>query len=191
MCTRKIIKIFVNKLLFMSTLLKLKKINLKYQTGKDSISVLKNIDLNIKVINGSVSGSTSSGGLNRADWSLSEPGIDLIILGLGANDMLRGIQPEETEKNLEKIIKVAQNKKIKIILAGMMAPDTHGEKYKKEFDAIYPKLSKKYNLALIPFLLEGVALNPSLNQQDGIHPNKDGTIKVSETIKKSIINIIN
>ena len=152
---------------------------------------LKQAGLNIKVINGSVSGSTSSGGLNRADWSLSEPGIDLIILGLGANDMLRGIQPEETERNLEQIINVAQNKKIKIILAGMVAPDTHGEKYKKEFDAIYPKLSKKYNLALIPFLLEGVALNPSLNQQDGIHPNKDGTIKVSETIKKSIINIIN
>lgn len=152
---------------------------------------LKQAGLNIKVINGSVSGSTSSGGLNRADWSLSEPGIDLIILGLGANDMLRGIQPEETERNLEQIIKVAQNKKIKIILAGMVAPDTHGKKYKKEFDAIYPKLSKKYNLVFIPFLLEGVALNPSLNQQDGIHPNKEGTIKVSETIKKSIINILN
>ena len=107
---------------------------------------LKQAGLNIKVINGSVSGSTSSGGLNRADWSLSEPGIDLIILGLGANDMLRGIQPEETERNLEQIINVAKNKKIKIILAGMVAPDTHGEKYKKEFDAIYPKLSKKYNL---------------------------------------------
>ena len=65
------------------------------------------------------------------------------------------------------------------------------KKYKKKFDAIYPKLSKKYNLAFIPFLLEGVALNPSLNQQDGIHPNKEGTIKVSETIKKSIINILN
>ena len=156
--------------------------------------VFKNMSRTVferKVINGSVSGSTSSGGLNRADWSLSEPGIDLIILGLGANDMLRGIQPEETERNLEQIIKVAQNKKIKIILAGMVAPDTHGEKYKKAFDIIYPKLSKKYNLALIPFLLEGVALNPSLNQQDGIHPNKEGIIKVSETIKKSIINIIN
>ena len=143
---------------------------------------LKEAGLNIKVINGSVSGSTTSGGLNRVDWSLSEPGIDLIILGLGANDMLRGIQPDETNKNLEQIIN---------ILAGMVAPDTHGEKYKKEFDAIHPKLSQKYNLVLIPFLLEGVALNPSLNQQDGIHPNKDGTIKVSETIKKSIINIIN
>ena len=147
--------------------------------------------LNIKIINGSVSGSTSSGGLNIAEWSLSEPDIDLIILGLGANDMLRGIKPEETEKNLEEIIKIANNKKIKIIIAGMVAPTTHGAEYKKEFDAIYPKLSKKYNLPLIPFLLEGVALDPSLNQQDGIHPNREGTIKVSETIKKSIINILN
>ena len=147
--------------------------------------------LNIKIINGSVSGSTSSGGLNIAEWSLSEPGIDLMILGLGANDMLRGIKPEETEKNLEEIIKIANNKKIKIIIAGMVTPTTHGAEYKKKFDAIYPKLSKKYNLPLIPFLLEGVALDPSLNQQDGIHPNKEGTIKVSETIKKSIINILN
>ena len=152
---------------------------------------LKKDGFNIQVINGSVSGSTSSGGLNRAEWSLSAPGIDLIILGMGANDMLRGIQPDETEKNLEQIIKIAQKKNIKIILAGMVAPDSHGKKYKKKFDAIYPKLAKKYNLVLIPFLLEGVALNPSLNQQDGIHPNKDGTIKVSETIEKSIINMIN
>ncbi len=152
---------------------------------------LKQAGLNIKVINGSVSGSTSSGGLNRADWSLSEPGIDLIILGLGANDMLRGIQPEETERNIEQIINIAKNKKIKIILAGMVVPNTYGEQYKNAFDTIYPKLSKKYELALIPFLLEGVALNPSLNQKDGIHPNKEGIIKVSETIKKKIINILN
>ena len=152
---------------------------------------LKKAGLDIKVINGSVSGSTSSGGLNRANWSLSEPGIDLIILGLGANDMLRGIQPEETERNLEQIIDIANDKKIKIILAGMVAPNTHGEKYKKQFDTIYPKLSKKYNLPLIPFLLEGVALNPILNQQDGIHPNQKGTIIVSETIQKSIINNLN
>jgi len=142
--------------------------------------------LNIKVINGSVSGSTSSGGLNRAEWSLSEPGIDLIILGLGANDMLRGIQPDETERNLEEIIKIANRKKIKIIIAGMVAPTTHGTKYKKNFDAIYPKLSKKYNLPLIPFLLEGVALDPNLNQQDGIHPNKAGTIVISNTIQDII-----
>ena len=151
---------------------------------------LKQAGFNIQVINGSVSGSTSSGGLNRAEWSLSDPGIDLIILGMGANDMLRGIQPDETKKNLEQIIEIAKKKEIEIILAGMIAPTTHGIKYKKDFDAIYPKLSKKHNLLLIPFLLEGVALNPSLNQQDGIHPNQQGTIKISENIKKSIIAIL-
>ena len=148
---------------------------------------LKKDGLNIEVINGSVSGSTSSGGLNRAEWSMSENGVDLIILGLGANDMLRGIQPNETEKNLEEIINIANNKKIKIIIAGMIAPTSHGAEYKKEFDEIYPKLSKKYNLPLIPFLLKGVALDPSLNQQDGIHPNKEGTIIISKTLQKIII----
>ena len=148
---------------------------------------LKKDGLNIEVINGSVSGSTSSGGLNRAEWSMSENGVDLIILGLGANDMLRGIQPNETEKNLEEIINIANNKKIKIIIAGMIAPTSHGAEYKKEFDKIYLKLSKKYNLPLIPFLLEGVALDPSLNQQDGIHPNKEGTIIISKTLQKIII----
>ncbi|ETA69850.1 lysophospholipase L1-like esterase [Candidatus Pelagibacter ubique HIMB083] len=151
---------------------------------------LKQAGLNIKVINGSVSGSTSSGGLNRADWSLSEPGIDLIILGLGANDMLRGIQPEETEKNLEKIIEIAKSKSIDIILAGMLAPTSHGAEYKKKFDQIYLNLSKKYNLKLIPFFLEGVAFNRSLNLSDGIHPNKEGTVVLSSTLKKTILDYI-
>ena len=151
---------------------------------------LKNSGFNIKVINGSVSGSTSSAGLNRVDWTLSEPNLDLMVLGLGANDMLRGIDPNETEKNLEEIIKAANEKKIKVILAGMYAPTTHGANYKKEFDKIFPKLSKKYKLTLIPFLLEGVALNPKLNQSDGIHPNFQGTLLVSQTIKETIIKLI-
>ena len=147
---------------------------------------LKSEGYDIKVINGSVSGSTSSGGLNRAEWTLSEANIDLMILSLGANDMLRGINPDETKKNLEQIITIALNKNIKIILAGMIAPTSHGTTYKKQFDAIYPKLSKKYNLPLISFLLEGVALDPNLNLQDGIHPNKEGTIIISETLQKII-----
>ena len=146
---------------------------------------------NITIVNGSVSGSTSSGGLNRVDWTISEPDLNLIVIGLGANDMLRGIKPQETKKNLEKIIQVIQKKKIKIILAGMIAPTSHGTSYKKEFDQIYPELSKKYSLPLIPFLLEGVALNPELNQSDGIHPNEKGTLVISETIKKSILKIKN
>ena len=151
---------------------------------------LKKDGFNIQVINGSVSGSTSSSGLNRADWSLSEPGIDLIILGLGANDMLRGISPIETEKNLEKIIQIAKLKNIEIILAGMIAPTTHGFNYKKKFDNIYPNLAKKYDLNLIPFLLEGVALKPEFNQDDGMHPNAKGTLIISDTIEKSIISFI-
>ena len=143
--------------------------------------------LNIEVINGSVSGSTSSGGLNRAEWTLSESDVDLMILGLGANDMLRGINPKETKKNLEQIIKIAQDKSIEVVLAGMIAPSSHGFKYKKNFDKIYPDLSKKYKLTLIPFLLEGVALKPKYNLSDGIHPNKKGTIIISNTLKKAIL----
>jgi acyl-CoA thioesterase-1 len=150
---------------------------------------LKKSGHEIKVINGSVSGSISSGGLNRVDWTLSEPDIDLMILGLGANDMLRGINPSETEKNLEKIILAAKDKNIEIILAGMYAPTTHGVNYKNDFDNIYTSLSKKYDLTLIPFLLEGVALNPELNQSDGMHPNYEGTLVVSKTIKETILEI--
>jgi acyl-CoA thioesterase-1 len=142
----------------------------------------------IEVINGSVSGSTSSGGLNRAEWTLSESDVDLMILGLGANDMLRGINPKETKKNLEQIIKIAQDKNIEVVLAGLIAPTSHGFKYKKNFDKIYPDLSKKYKLTLIPFLLEGVALKPEYNLSDGIHPNEKGTIIISNTLKKAILN---
>ena len=145
---------------------------------------------NIKIINGSVSGSTSSGGLNRVKWTLEEPNINLLILGLGANDMLRGIDPKETKNNLDNIIQAAQTKNIKVILAGMLAPTTHGIEYKKNFDKIYLTLSAKYKLPLIPFLLEGVAMKPDLNQSDGIHPNKQGTLVMSATLEKTIINFV-
>ena len=144
----------------------------------------------IKIVDGSVSGSTSAGGLNRVEWTLSDPNIDLIILGLGANDMLRGLKPEETKKNLEKIIQISIQRNIEVILAGMIAPSTYGVDYKKKFDDIYPNLANKYNLNLIPFLLEGVALNPEYNQSDGIHPNEKGTLIISKTLQMSIVNNI-
>jgi len=148
---------------------------------------LRSEGYDIEVINGSVSGNTSLDGLNGIEETLSELGIDLIILGLGANDMLRKINPNETKQNLEKIIKIIQDKNIKIILAGMVASTSYGLNYKKKFDKIFPDLSKKYDLPLIPFLLDGVALNPNFNQSDGMHPNKKGTLIISETVKKSII----
>tara|TARA_B100000073_G_scaffold183823_1_gene151964 strand:+ start:2462 stop:3073 length:612 start_codon:yes stop_codon:yes gene_type:complete len=147
--------------------------------------------LKVNVINASVSGDTSAGGLNRIDWTISEKNIDIILLGLGANDMLRGIIPNETEKNLEEIIIKILNKKIQIVIAGMIAPDSHGDDYKNEFDKIFKRLSIKYELDFIPFLLDGVALNPDLNLDDGMHPNEKGVIVISKNIEKKLLNILN
>ena len=149
---------------------------------------LKEAGYNIKVINGSVSGDTSEDGLDRIEQYTSDSSIDLIILGLGANDMLRRINPGRTEGNLRNIIEIIKTNNIDIILAGMKASPTNGLAYKKKFDDIFPKLAKEFDLNLIPFLLKKVALNPKLNQSDGIHPNYEGAKVISETIKESIIN---
>ena len=149
---------------------------------------LKDAGYNIEIINGSVSGDTSKDGLDRIQEYTSDSDVDLIILGLGANDMLRRINPDQTEKNLRNIIEIIKKNNIKVILAGMKASPTNGLAYKKKFDDIFPKLAKEYNLDLIPFLLQKVALNPKLNQSDGIHPNYEGIIIISKTIKQSIIN---
>ena len=149
---------------------------------------LKETGYNIRVINGSFSGDTSEDGLYRIEEYTSDSDIDLIVLGLGANDMLRRINPDQIESNLRKIIEIIKTKNIKIILAGMKASPTNGLAYKKKFDNIFPKLAEEYDLTLIPFLLKKVALNPKLNQSDGIHPNIEGAKVISETIKESIIN---
>ena len=151
---------------------------------------LKSEGYKIEVINGSVSGNTSLDGLNRIEETLSKQSVDLIILGLGANDMLRQINPNETEKNMEKIIKIIKDKNINIILAGMVASPSNGLDYKKKFDKIFPNLAKKYDLSLIPFLLKGVALKPKFNLSDGMHPNKDGILLISKTLEQGIFNLI-
>jgi len=143
----------------------------------------------IQIFNGSISGDTSLDGLDRIEDELSDASYDLIIIGLGANDMLRRINPDQTRQNLEDMINIIINNNIKIILAGMVASPTNGVSYKKKFDKIYPNLSKKFELELIPFLLKGVALNPSLNQADGIHPNEKGVLIISETLKDSILKL--
>ena len=151
---------------------------------------LKSEGYNIEVINGSISGNTSLDGLDRIKETLSELDVDLIILGLGANDMLRKINPKQTEQNLEKMIKIIQDKNINIILAGMVASPSNGLSYKKKFDKTFSNLAKKYDIQLIPFLLDGVALKPELNLSDGMHPNEKGVLIISETIKKSVIKIL-
>ena len=102
--------------------------------------------------------------------------------------MLRRINPNQTKQNLDKIINIILDNNIKVILAGMVASPTNGLSYKKKFDKIYPDLSKKFELELIPFLLKGVALNPNFNQDDGLHPNEKGVLIIAETIKRSITN---
>ena len=163
----------------------------KYHLSNVLEKSLNKKGLKVKVINASVSGDTSAGGLNRIAWTISEKNIDIILLGLGANDMLRGISPNETEKNLEEIIIKILNKKIQIVIAGMIAPDSHGDDYKNEFDKIFKRLSIKYELDFIPFLLDGVALNPDLNLDDGMHPNEKGVIIISKNIEEKLVNILN
>ena len=149
---------------------------------------LKSEGYEIQVFNGSVSGDTSLDGLDRIEDELLDESYDLIIIGLGANDMLRRINPNQTKQNLDKIINIILDNNIKVILAGMVASPTNGLSYKKKFDKIYPDLSKKFELELIPFLLKGVALNPNFNQDDGLHPNEKGVLIIAETIKRSITN---
>jgi len=143
-----------------------------------------------QITNASVSGDTSNGGLNRLSWSLQDD-YDLFILGLGANDMLRGISPETTKSNLEEIIRSVQKKKIPILLTGMQAPSSYGQDYQSSFNSIYPQLAKEYEIFLYPFLLEGVALDPGLNQSDGKHPNAQGIALISKKITEKIKNILN
>ena len=143
-----------------------------------------------QITNASVSGDTSNGGLNRVSWSLQDE-YDLFILGLGANDMLRGISPKTTKSNLEEIIKIVQKKNIPILLTGMQAPSSYGQDYQSTFNSIYPQLAEEYQIFLYPFLLEGVALNANLNQSDGKHPNSKGISLISKKIAEKIKNILN
>jgi acyl-CoA thioesterase-1 len=148
------------------------------------------LNISNQVVNASVSGDTSNGGLNRLAWSLQD-NYDLFILGLGANDMLRGLSPETTKANLELIIQFVQEKEIPILLTGMVAPSAYGKEYQNQFNSLYLDLAEQYNLAFYPFLLEGVALKPELNQSDGKHPNQEGIQLISQKLAKIIKKIIN
>ena len=143
----------------------------------------------IKVINKSVAGDTTLDGLNRIDIALKENNYDLVIIGLGANDMLRNIKPQNTKRNLEKIIKKLKQREISILLTGMVSSPSRGLKYKKEFDNIFKDLSDQYDLYYYPFLLKDVALKPKYNQSVGIHPNFKGLSIISKNLKNSIIDL--
>lgn len=140
-----------------------------------------------EVVNAGVSGDTSLGGLERVDWVLEQENAQILILELGANDLLRGLPVAKMKQNLAKIIEKAKAKNIKVMLCGMLAPPTMGAQYQRDYVAVFPDLASQYKVeAFMPFILEGVALNPKLNQADNIHPNAEGEKIMTENVYKTL-----
>ena len=135
----------------------------------------------VKVINAGNSGDTTAAGRARLDWALAEEP-DLVLVELGGNDSLRGIEPSDTYRNLDRILGRLTDDGFPVLLAGMRAPRNLGEDYAAEFDAVFPRLAEKHGVAFYPFFLDGVALDPALNQADGIHPNAAGVAVIVERI---------
>lgn len=137
--------------------------------------------LNYEVVNAGVSGDTSAGGLSRLDWAL-DGDVRVLIVALGGNDGLRALPPDELKQNLASIIERAQSRHITVVLAGMEAPPNFGRDYVVKFHRVYPDLAHQYHLALVPFLLQGVAGSETLNQRDGIHPTAEGARIVADNV---------
>lgn len=145
-----------------------------------------------KVVNAGLSGETTAGGNSRIDWVLERQPVDIFVLELGANDGLRGLDPEQTEKNLKEMIdKVrAANPDVEIILAGMLVPPSMGQTYSQKFSQVFPEVAVDKNVKLIPFLLEDVAGEPELNQADGIHPTAEGAKIVAQNVWEVLKGVI-
>jgi len=139
----------------------------------------------VKIINAGESGATSASGPKKIKWYLkAKP--EILVLALGANDGLRGLSLKETEKNLSLVIETALAQRVRILLVGMKMPVNYGEPYRTEFFELFKKLSIKYKLDLVPFLLEGVGGVSKLNLPDGIHPNPDGHKIMAKTVLKKL-----
>jgi acyl-CoA thioesterase I len=141
------------------------------------------------VTNAGVSGDTASGGLGRLDWSVPQ-GTEAVILGLGANDALRGIDPSVTKAALDKILGRLEQRHIAVLLAGMHSPRNMGTDYVKAFDAIYPALASTHPVVFYPFFLDGVATDATLNQADGLHPNAAGVDAIVARIMPQVETLI-
>lgn len=147
---------------------------------------LRDSGVDAKVINGGVSGDTSAGGLARLDWLMSDKP-DLVIVELGANDGLRGLDPANTSDNLDRIIARIRKSGARVLLTGMVAPANLGAEYGEKFASLYPALAQKHGTAFYPFFLDGVAMDPALNQEDGIHPTAEGIAMIVEKMLPIVI----
>ena len=132
-----------------------------------------------RVVNAGVSGDTSAGARARLDWVFRDKP-ELIFLCIGSNDGLRGLPVKEMEANLRAILDRAREERCRVVLAGAMLPENYGPEYREAFRAVFPRVAKAYKAAFLPFLLEGVALRPELNQEDGIHPNAEGARRIAD-----------
>jgi acyl-CoA thioesterase-1 len=137
-------------------------------------------------LNAGVSGDTSLGGLERIDWVLEQEGVEILILELGANDLLRGIPVARMKSNLDQIIRKAKAKNVTVLLCGMLAPPTMGSDYQRDYSSAFPDLANEHKVAYLPFLLENVAMKRELNQADGIHPNAEGTKIMTANVYKEL-----
>ena len=151
---------------------------------------LKAKDAAVTIVNAGVSGDTASAGLDRIDWSVPE-GTDAVILELGANDALRGLDPKLTKAALDTILKKLEARHVAVLLAGMQAPRNMGADYTREFDAIYPALASTHPVVFYPFFLDGVAADPKLNQGDGLHPNVAGVDAIVARILPAVEELMN
>lgn len=143
--------------------------------------------LEFRVINAGVSGDTSAGGLRRIDWLLRQP-VAVLVLELGANDMLRGQDVVALRENLRAIVERTrvENPDVRIVVAGMRAAPNLGPDYVSAFEAVYPELAAEVDAVLVPFILDGIAGDPALNQPDGIHPTAEGHRRIAETLWETL-----
>lgn len=142
-----------------------------------------------QVVNSGLSGSTTASAVARVKWQLKQKP-DLILLALGANDGLRGLSVESVEKNLSEALKACLEAKVKVVLVGIKLPPNYGADYIKRFEAVFPRLAKKFNVPLIPFLLENVGGDKTLNQADGIHPNAKGHALIANQVYQKIRGLL-
>jgi acyl-CoA thioesterase-1 len=146
---------------------------------------LKDKGMDVDMVNAGVSGDTASGGRDRLDWSVPE-GTEAVIVELGANDALRGINPKITREALSDIVRRLKARGVAVMLCGMLAPPNYGRDYAARFDAIYPDLAKSFGVPLYPFFLDGVAANAKLNQADGLHPTAEGVDIIVKNILPTV-----
>ena len=150
---------------------------------------LKGDGYDVVVDNGGVSGDTTTDGLARFDWAMGDHP-DIVLLELGANDMLRGLDPKRAAANLDAMLGKLKAAKVKILLLGMRASSNWGADYQKSFDTIYPALATKYDVPLYPFFLDGVALDPKLNQADMLHPNPAGIAVIVSRVAPAVERLL-